>query len=161
MIARFSGIYSWLSNFWPAEVKIGADVYPTVEHAYQASKTIEPHAREMIRLCGPAGVAKRLGKTLPIRPDWSEMKLGVMEELLRQKFQHPHLRKKLIDTYPQLIEEGNTWKDTFWGVYRGKGKNHLGRLIMQIRSEILEKYRDDLKRSKEAHSRPGNPVDRK
>lgn len=161
MISQFTGTYSWLSNFWPAEVKIGADVYPTVEHAYQASKTTEPHAREMIRLCGPAGVAKRLGRALVLRPGWAEMKLGVMEELLRQKFEHPHLRKKLIATYPMMLEEGNRWNDKFWGVHRGKGKNHLGRLIMQIRSEIMEKHREDSKRSKATNSRPSSPVDRK
>jgi predicted NAD-dependent protein-ADP-ribosyltransferase YbiA (DUF1768 family) len=35
-----------------------------------------------------------------------------------------------------LIEE-NTWGDTFWGICKGQGENHLGRLLMQIRDELL------------------------
>lgn len=69
------------------------------------------------------------------------MKVSVMEELLRQKFADPRLAQKLMETYPLMIEEGNYWGDRFWGVYKGKGKNHLGRLLMQIRSELLEKKR--------------------
>ena len=37
----------------------------------------------------------------------------------------------------QLIEgeivEENTWGDTFWGVCKGVGENHLGKLLMEIR----------------------------
>ncbi len=31
------------------------------------------------------------------------------------------------------IVERNTWNDTFWGVCKGKGENHLGILLMEIR----------------------------
>lgn len=67
------------------------------------------------------------------------MKLGVMEEIIRAKFvQNPDLRQKLVDTGDLELMEGNYWHDTFWGVdcKSGKGKNHLGIILMQIRTEL-------------------------
>lgn len=141
MIKQLTGRYSWLSNFWPVEVILDYLSYPSVEHAYQASKTLNALDREQIRIAETPGIAKRLGKLVIIRPGWGDMKISVMEELLRQKFSDPGLAEKLMETYPLIIEEGNSWGDRFWGVYKGKGKNHLGRLLMQVRSELLEKKR--------------------
>ncbi len=35
-----------------------------------------------------------------------------------------------------MLIEGNTWRDTFWGIYEGKGENNLGKLLMKIREEL-------------------------
>lgn len=64
------------------------------------------------------------------------MKLRVMELLLRQKFQIPELGAKLLSTGSAELVEGNHWGDTFWGVYNKVGHNHLGKLLMKIRSEL-------------------------
>ena len=39
-----------------------------------------------------------------------------------------------------VLEEGNGWHDTFWGVdlKTGEGENHLGRILMQVREELRE-----------------------
>jgi hypothetical protein len=34
--------------------------------------------------------------------------------------------------------KGNTWNDTVWGICRGVGQNHLGRILMKVRAEIYE-----------------------
>ena len=38
----------------------------------------------------------------------------------------------------RVLEEGNTWHDTFWGVdaRTREGRNHLGRILMRIRKEL-------------------------
>ena len=36
----------------------------------------------------------------------------------------------------EYLEEGNTWHDTYWGVCNGKGKNKLGKILMQVREEL-------------------------
>jgi predicted NAD-dependent protein-ADP-ribosyltransferase YbiA (DUF1768 family) len=59
-----------------------------------------------------------------------------MEDLSRQKFSHPELRQKLLDTGSCTLVEGNTWGDTFWGVCDGVGENHLGKLLMTIRADL-------------------------
>ena len=60
-----------------------------------------------------------------------------MEDLLRQKFTAPELRRRLRLTHPYPLVELNTWNDVFWGVCKGQGENHLGRLLMTIRDNIL------------------------
>ena len=59
-----------------------------------------------------------------------------MEGLLRKKFSDPSLKNLLDNTKGIELVEGNTWKDTFWGVYNGNGKNMLGKLLMKIRDTI-------------------------
>jgi len=59
-----------------------------------------------------------------------------MRELLKKKFENPQFRKLLLDTYPHELIEGNNWGDTYWGKCNGHGKNMLGTLLMQIRSEL-------------------------
>lgn len=136
MVKGFFGEYRFLSNFWPAEIIVEGKVYPTVEHAYQASKTLDPEEKEDIRECDTPGKAKRLGKKVKVRDDWDEAKLGIMEELVRKKFQIPELKQKLINTRDTYLEESNKWGDIFWGVCNGKGSNHLGKILMKVRSEL-------------------------
>lgn len=138
-IESFQGDYRWLSNFWPAEVEYEGLTYPTVEHAYQAAKfAAESGLRQEIRGHPSPGRAKRTARTFVdlMLPDYGERKVEVMEALLRQKFSLPHLRALLEATGDEEIVEGNTWGDVFWGVCKGKGKNHLGQLLMKIRGEM-------------------------
>ena len=48
----------------------------------------------------------------------------------------PELRTKLADTEDEELIEGNTWNDTYWGVCRGVGENHLGKLLMEVREML-------------------------
>ena len=53
-VARFQGEYAFLSNFYPALVLSGGIVYPTLEHAYQAEKTLsrlERHIKASPNTC--------------------------------------------------------------------------------------------------------------
>ena len=75
-----------------------------------------------------------------MRPDWEQVKLGIMEEIVRAKFtQHPELAGRLLSTGDLQLVEGNAWHDTFWGVdlATGKGQNRLGLILMRIRAELL------------------------
>lgn len=138
MINSFTKEYRFLSNFWPAEVQMYGVTYPTVEHAYQASKTTNPKLRETIRACATPAEAKRKGKQLIIRQDWFTFRLQAMETLLRRKFSIPELKEKLLSTGEEDLVEGNNWGDTFWGVCLNQGENNLGKLLMKIRQELQE-----------------------
>lgn len=135
-IDSFQGKYRFLSNFWPAQVKLYGEVYPSVEHAYVAGKTTDESIRKQIAKCATAGQVKRLGRTLKLRNDWNEIKLALMCYLIKQKFNHPDLQKKLLETGDVQLIEGNKWNDTFWGVCGGKGQNHLGKILMRVREEL-------------------------
>jgi ribA/ribD-fused uncharacterized protein len=135
-IIAFQGAYRFLSNFWPCRVKWGTEYYRSVEHAYQAAKTSSPLEQVKVRDCVTAGDAKRMGRKVTVRDDWDLDKLAVMLDLVRQKFQDPMLQRQLLSTGDTELIEGNYWHDTFWGVCNGRGENHLGKILMKVRSEI-------------------------
>ena len=90
-------------------------------------------------------MAKRLGKSVELRTDWSQIKLEVMADLLWQKFIiNPKLRSMLLATGDRELVEGNTWGDTFWGKCGGVGTNHLGNLLMRLRdlARYVDSYSD-------------------
>lgn len=136
MIDSFAGRYRFLSNFAPCKVTYDGIEYPSTEHAYQAAKTLDPSVRRQFRDCEKPNDAKKLGRKVVLRPDWESIKLDVMEELLRQKFSQPDFKRALLNTGDEELIEGNTWGDTFWGVCKGKGANHLGKILMKIRKDL-------------------------
>lgn len=133
----FRGEHRWLSNFAAAQVNLDGMSYPTVEHAYQAAKTLNPVERGRIRTAPTPGDAKRWGRQGTQRKDWEAVKIDVMYGLLKQKFAPgSDLGDRLLSTGSCLLVEGNTWGDTFWGVFSGRGKNVLGALLMIVRREL-------------------------
>jgi len=138
-IREFSGIHRFLSNFYPVSVEYEGAVYPSVEHAYQAAKSLDPEEREIIRSTGSAGLAKRLGRHAKVRDDWEDVKLEIMAELVYQKFhRNADLASKLLGTGDMALVEGNWWGDRFWGVCNGVGHNHLGCILMAVRKSLEE-----------------------
>ena len=134
MITSFSGSNRFLSNFWPCQVVLDDELYASVEHAYVAAKTLDLDLRHRIREYPTAGQVKRLGRQLTLRSDWESVKLDVMEELVSQKFTDPTLRALLLETGDAELVEGNHWGDVFWGVCKGVGQNHLGKILMKVRA---------------------------
>jgi hypothetical protein len=128
--------YEFLSNFYPVPIGYEGKEYKSVEHAYQAAKTLDLVERERIRACFTAAQAKKAGKTVKVRTNWDEIKIDVMRQLLEQKFNQNPMKQWLIATRGSVLIEANHWNDTFWGVCRGKGENHLGKLLMQIRTTL-------------------------
>jgi len=135
-ITQFRGQYFFLSNFFPVFVKYEGVKYPSVEHAYQAAKTLDQDWRERVCVAATAASAKGLGRKAPIRQDWDRIRLDIMFDLVWQKFQAPHLRDQLLATAPVNLVERNHWGDTFWGVCKQKGENHLGKILMAVRDDI-------------------------
>ena len=140
-ITDFRGRYRWLSNFHPCMVTLDGETYPSVEHAYVAAKTLDPEIRAVVRNLEKPSDAKKYGRTIVLRPDWEDVKLEVMTDLLYQKFApHTALCFLLLSTGDAELVEGNVWNDTFWGICRGVGENHLGRILMEIRAELETRY---------------------
>ncbi len=137
IIASFQGEYRFLSNFWPHEIIFEGCIYPSVEHAYQAAKTDSSTDRKWISLARTPGRAKQMGKHVDLRKNWHELKLPIMRDLVILKFKHIDLAVKLVDTMPCVLVEGNNWGDEYWGMCNGHGANNLGRLLMEVRTELL------------------------
>ncbi len=138
-IESFSCEHAFLSNFYPSVIVFEGISYPTVEHAFQAMKCVDAVDRRKIATCGSPGRAKQLGKRVKLRKDWEAVKVGIMQQMVRLKFQvHADLRDLLLATGDAELIEGNTWNDRFWGVCGGFGKNQLGRILMQVRDELRQ-----------------------
>jgi ribA/ribD-fused uncharacterized protein len=139
IINDFRGQYRWLSNFGLSPMRVFDDVLqeeflvPCVEHGYQADKTLNPKQRRAILNAEQPKLARRLGQTVTLRPDWENIKLNRMKYWLELKFDIPSLRELLIATGDAELIEGNTWGDRYWGVCEGVGQNNLGKLLMEIR----------------------------
>ena len=127
----------FLSNFSPARVVLSGETYATTEHAFQAAKTDDPAQVAAIQRAQTPADAKRLGRTVTLRLDWKEKELGVMADLISQKFRDATLARRLADTGYAVIVEGNTWYDTTWGICDKQGTNLLGLLLMAVRSNTV------------------------
>lgn len=136
VIDKFDGPYSFLSNFFNSNFSLELTLWPTVEHWYQAHKSKSFTIQEMIRHQRSPYLAKKYGKKIELRHDWEEVKLDIMYQGVKAKFdQNYTLRQMLVGTKNFELIEGNTWGDTFWGVCNGVGENHLGKILMRIREE--------------------------
>jgi len=147
IINSFHGQYDFLSNFYPCIVQFEGLNYPTVEHAYQASKSTEFFYRKLIAAlpAEKAGLAKRRGRDIKLRRDWENLKVEIMFELLCTKFKQEPLKTKLLATGNTKLVEGNRWHDNIWGnctcskCSEISGQNWLGRLLMDVRGQLREK----------------------
>lgn len=141
LITSFSGEFEFLSNFFPVDVFYDGRMYHSTEAAYQAAKTVDERWKQRIANAETPGEAKRLGRQVPMRIDWDEVKDKVMLDLLRLKFTRgSDLGRRLDRTGNAVLVEGTTWHDQYWGVclckeHDGVGRNVLGQLLMIVRAE--------------------------
>ena len=149
-INSFEGKYFFLSNFYPHELRYQGELFPSVEHAYQAAKAPKEEWWRFQEGITP-GQAKKIGRTFQPE-DWHNRKVAIMSHLLQQKFhQRSPLVELLLETGDAELIEGNTWGDTFWGVCRGVGSNMLGQMLMRERDELTQYFQRiaSLRRSNE------------
>lgn len=130
-----------LSNFAGFPVRIGNKMWPTTEHYFQAMKFKDKSEQEIIRKANSPMLAARMGRDRKrtLRRDWESVKVNVMREAVMSKFtQHLELRQLLLGTGDAKIIE-HTVSDDYWGDGGdGKGKNMLGRILMEVRAKLGE-----------------------
>lgn len=104
-IKSFTGEHAFLSNFYESPF-IADMLYPTVEHFFQAAKTVDPALRRRISAAPTPGLAKGLGRRVQLRDDWEQIKDDIMYRAVRLKFSaHPSLALMLLATgNRQLVE---------------------------------------------------------
>ena len=157
--------YGEFSNFYQLKEPLVVNniKYPTTEHLFQASKFDDIEYKKLIASFNSPAKSFILGKQkivsgltwrtdmnehiidalnrgVKIKSNWEEIKVGVMMNILRLKFnQDLHCKKVLLSTDNLEIVE-NTHRDSFWGNGGSKnnGKNMLGKCLMNLRKEIRE-----------------------
>lgn len=157
VISSFDGPNEFLSNFAPCEIEYEGFKFQTTEAAFQAAKTHNKKDKTLISQAATPGIAKRLGRRVPLRPDWEDRKFWIMYEILRQKFERGTEAAKLLEeTGTAVLVEGTKWHDQYWGICTcpkcdGKGRNFLGQILMKIRDDnryvvpykLVEELRSD------------------
>ena len=137
---RATGDYGFLSNLSPAEIEFEGRTFPCAEYAYQFGKPRDADVAEWLMAAPTPTLCAQAAHALvgwQIRADWAEIKVERMRAVLRAKFtQHPYWRGRLLRTGDAwLVEESSM--DAFWGIgKKGVGKNMLGVLLMDVRSEL-------------------------
>jgi ribA/ribD-fused uncharacterized protein len=131
--------YGEFSNFALYSIRLKKKSWPTSEHYFQAQKFKDKKDQEEIRKAKSPMLAARMGRDRKrkLRRDWESAKVGVMREALVAKFtQHDVLRELLLSTGDAKLVE-HTEKDDYWGDGGdGSGRNMLGRLLMDVRTEL-------------------------
>ncbi len=129
------------SNFSSFEIDWQGEIYKTTEHAYQSAKFfgVDEDLVNDIRNTKSSHEAFKLARANAdkVRPDWDDVKIDIMEEIIRAKCeQHPYVKQKLLETGDYEIVEDSP-KDNFWGWGADRqGRNELGKLWMKIRQEL-------------------------
>lgn len=141
-------VSNWFSNMLPLDCPFeyqGIE-FKTVENFYQAMKipATRVDLRAEIAALNPykAKTAIRNKEKYAWSPSWNkELSLEVMEfALKRMKFLPGTSWYNMLNmTEDWEITEWNNWGDTFWGkdLKTEKGDNHLGKLLMKVRSGYL------------------------
>jgi len=128
-------------NFSSFKVEWNGYLFSSVEEAYQAASFMgsDEELVEKIKKSHSADEAQRIAYANrdKRREDWDDVKISIMEELLRLKIkQNPYVKKKLLQTEDYMIVEDSP-KDDFWGWGPNRnGQNNLGKLWMKLRGEL-------------------------
>lgn len=142
-IYGFVGEFSFLQTGYRAPITVQGLVYPTVLHALLAARTTDLAVRKQIAGVDAAADAARIGMTVTLRADWSTIAEPTMLFLQRAKFKtHPALGTRLLDTGEAELVNASRRGDERWGVdyETGRGQNLLGRILMNVRGELLRDY---------------------
>lgn len=142
LIDEFTGEYAFLSNFYERTFWSENYQFKSMEHYFNAFKTLDERQFAHVLGAPTPSVAKRRGRKVTLRPQWDQRwRYSVMLTGLQVKFRDPELRDLLDQTDDAILVEGNTWHDNVWGVCTcarcgGRGKNHLGIMLMLVRDAL-------------------------
>ncbi len=143
---KFTGVSDkngYFSNFAAYPVSLEGKTWPTAEHYYQARQFKKGQFDEEFLRYRSASIIVRMSqeRSDSRRPDWDAVKDKVMHKVVQAKFaQNEPLREKLLATGTQPIVQCSPDND-YWGDGGdGSGKNKLGKILMEVRKELAEKY---------------------
>jgi len=133
--------YGFLSNYFECPIISKKIKWKSIEHYYQAQKFTGTIKEDQTRKLSSPDSDKCYAHSFQHlwRPDWDEVKIEIMREAVRDKFfQSAILAEELIATRSAILIEDSK-KDFFWGISDGTGQNMLGKILMKVREELIEK----------------------
>lgn len=146
VIDSFKGNFYFLSNMYPlaAPIWYKGIAYRTSEHLFAALKSLNPVIRQHIANQKDGFAAKSEGKKIALRPNWSNIRTGVMKFVIQYKFStNNKIAEMLIGTEPATLIEGNKYHDNTWGTCMCEncrykpGFNLMGQILMEERTQLI------------------------
>lgn len=138
---RINDSYGEFSNFSPYNIILRGTTWNTSEHYFQARKFKDVDLIFKVMDAPTPMEAARIGRDRnnKIREEWESIKLDIMKEAVYAKFtQHRNLKDLLLSTGNEELVEASPY-DSFWGEGEdGKGLNHLGKILMEVREQIRQ-----------------------
>lgn len=145
VISGFEGRHFFLSTAFNAPINYQGLVFKTADHLF-CWLTTDPKApgwRNRILNADTAMLARNIweGQQCPkvIADNWEEFQIKAMKRAVWEKFQNPALQAKLLKTDNLELLAENQEGDRLFGVVDGEGDNHLGKLLMAMRSYLKNK----------------------
>ncbi len=128
----------FLAAFSAHTIELNGKMYPTVEHAYHASRYADEKIQEEIRKAKSPYLAWELSQKYKAGQivGFDDKKSEVMEELCRLKLeQHKDVHAGLVASGDDVIVKN--YPDPYWGIGKdGTGKNQMGVIWMKLRAEL-------------------------
>jgi ribA/ribD-fused uncharacterized protein len=139
--------FGYLSLYYKAPFSLDGFEWPSIMHYMSGAKflTSDPEYAEAIRTTENSAMAKSKGKSKAhkIDDDWDEL-VGLKRALQAKFEQNEKLAEKLIETDMEKSFEFEAPKDTIYGIgVDGKGHNHFGKFLTEIRAELCELVEED------------------
>ena len=121
---------------------IEGNSFACVEQWFVYNKVKEDEVKKIILKTSNPKKCRAIGRSKNVKVDmeeWENIRIHVMKTGLEAKFrQNKTLAKRLKETYPNELVEINWWNDVFWGRCNGVGQNQLGKLLMEVREELIK-----------------------
>lgn len=159
--------YGAFSNLFRRAVQFEGETFLTAEHAYQAGKARKPEVKKWLMAAPSPSLLAMAAHGLyqwDIAPAWSRIKFDRMRGVLKAKFtQHEDLKQLLLSTGSARLIESATVDNAvnrLWGEVNGVGKNMLGVLLMELRTELIAQSKQSprARRSKAVGSARSKPL---
>jgi predicted NAD-dependent protein-ADP-ribosyltransferase YbiA (DUF1768 family) len=149
----FQGQYKFLSNSYRKEIEFNNRIYPTTWHAFYAQRATTLPDHDYIASAVHARAARARSKRIKPALGWDlgDTKLVLMHRILQSKFSDPAFAYRLCATGALQITFTGQMADTYWGSVHAVGRNHLGRLLMEVRSELNGHIAAAFKHMQEGH----------
>jgi len=135
--------YGAFSNLFRRAVCFEDTTFATAEHAYQVGKARRAEVKAWLMAAPSPALLAMAAHGLyqwDITPSWSRIKFDRMRAVLHAKFtQHEDLQELLLSTGKVRLVESATVDNSvnrFWGEVNGVGKNVLGVLLMELRTQL-------------------------
>jgi hypothetical protein len=121
-VTAFEGENAFLSNDAPGTVHLDGQPFPSVALAFNAAKELHDRLRP------------------GMQREWEDARASLMRRLLRSKFANPQMRAALLATGDKHLSHTAADADPYWNAPNGEGENTLGRLLMELRAQLIKSY---------------------